>query len=91
MNETNSRGGKVEIALRIDKLFILGKGEWMDREVVEKMDRVCIEVVDRGCIYKGQRLQRERKEAVERMRDCRDRCCTHDEQLRSRTSLDEVV
>ncbi len=29
-NETNSRGGKVEIVLSIDKLFILGNGAWMD-------------------------------------------------------------
>jgi hypothetical protein len=40
-NETNSRGGKVEIVPSIDKLFILGNGAGMDKEVVEKMDRVC--------------------------------------------------
>jgi hypothetical protein len=37
-NETNSRGGKIEIALNMDKLFILGI---VRSAVVEKMDRVC--------------------------------------------------
>ena len=37
-NETNSRGGNVEIALSMDKLFILGI---VRSEVAEKMDRVC--------------------------------------------------
>jgi hypothetical protein len=37
-NETNSRGGKLEIVLSMDKLFILGI---VRSEVVEKMDRVC--------------------------------------------------